>query len=127
MCICSEESSGRFTNNIIVKNGWREEWVCPQVGICNYGTLYEFDISYNDVWGNEEGEYQFMPDYTERDGNISIDPGFVDEEGFRLAKDSPLRNAGNPLLTDPDGTPSDIGIYGGPRARRQAEIIPGSK
>jgi hypothetical protein len=117
MAVWSEECTGRFSNNIIMKNGWRDQWVCPCVGIWNYGSLYNFDISYNDVWDNKEAEYRDMPDYTERNGNISVDPGFVDQEEFRLAKGSPLNNSGNPLLTDPDGTRSDIGLFGGPRAR----------
>jgi len=127
MAIWSDECTGRFSNNIVTKNGWRDQWVCPCVGIWNYGSLYNFDISYNDVWDNKEGEYRDMPDYTDRDGNVSVDPGFVDDEEFHLAQNSPLKNSGNPLLTDPDGTLSDIGLYGGPRARRQAGIIPGTK
>jgi hypothetical protein len=59
-----------------------------------------------------------MPDYTERNGNISTDPKFAESDSFNLAADSPLIDKGNPLITDPDGTPSDIGIYGGPGARR---------
>ena len=30
--------------------------------------------------------------------------------------DSPLIDAGDPTLLDPDGSPSDIGAYGGPGA-----------
>jgi len=37
---------------------------------------------------------------------------------FRPLSDSPVFDAGNPELTDPDGSRSDIGIYGGPNARR---------
>jgi len=118
MAIWSDECTGRFSNNIVVNNGWRDQWVCPCVGIWNYGTLYNFDISYNDVWSNKDGEYGDMPDYTEKNGNVSVDPDFVDIDDFRLSGDSPLRNNGNPLLTDPDGSQSDIGIYGGPKARR---------
>ncbi len=33
-----------------------------------------------------------------------------------LAADSPARDAGDPDLTDPDGSPSDIGAFGGPGA-----------
>jgi len=35
----SQECSGRFVNNIITNNGWRKEWVCPCVGVWNYGDL----------------------------------------------------------------------------------------
>lgn len=118
MAIWSDECTGRFSNNIIVDNGWRDQWVCPCVGIWNYGNLFNFDISYNDVWNNKEGEYGDMPDYSERDGGFNVDPKFVDTDNFKLAPDSPLINKGNPLLSDPDGTPSDLGIYGGPKAIR---------
>jgi hypothetical protein len=127
MAIWSNECTGRFSNNIAIKNGWRDQWVCPCVGIWNYGNLFNFEISYNDVWDNKEGEYRDMPDYTERNGNISVDPGFVDDEEFFLSEDSPLINSGNPLLTDPDGTRSDIGLYGGPKARLHQETEPGTK
>lgn len=114
--IWSEEAKGECTNNIIVQNGWRKEWVCPRVGIWNYGDSANFSVSYNNVWGNEEGEYKDLPDLSGRDGNISVDPGFTSETDFHLPLDSPLRDSGSPLFTDPDGTISDIGMYGGPQA-----------
>ncbi len=127
MAIWSDGCTGRFSNNVVANNGWKDQWVCPCVGIWNYGTLYNFDISYNDVWSNKIGEYGDMPDYTGKNGNINIDPDFIDTDDFRLSTDSPLKDAGNPLLTDPDGTRSDIGIYGGPKTRRQPEIASGTK
>jgi hypothetical protein len=54
-----------------------------------------------------------MPDLTGRDGNASIDPMFLDSLDFRLAPDSPLRHAGDPYYSDPDGSRSSIGAYGG--------------
>jgi hypothetical protein len=114
--IWSNEAKGECTNNIIVKNGWRDEWVCPQVGIWNYGDVKNFSIAYNDVWGNEKGNYKDLPDLSGEEGNISVDPGFVSETDFHLLPGSPLKDKGNPLFTDPDGTPSDIGMYGGPNA-----------
>jgi hypothetical protein len=114
--IWSEEAKGECTNNIIVKNGWRDEWVCPQVGVWNYGNYENFSITHNNIWANEKGNYRDLPDLTGIDGNISIDPQFISETDFHLPIDSPLRNSGNPLFTDPDGTISDIGRYGGPQA-----------
>jgi hypothetical protein len=119
MAIWGDDCTGRFANNIVVDNGWRDEWVCPCVGIWNLGKLFNFDISHNDVWNNEAGQYRDMPDYTERDGNLSIDPKFTDIDSFRLAPGSPLIDKGSPLLSDPDGTASDIGVFGGPRARQK--------
>jgi hypothetical protein len=118
MAIWGEQCMGRFSNNIVAENGWRDEWVCPCVGIWNAGKLFNFDISYNDVWNNKTGEYRDMPDPTDTDGNLKFDPKFASTDTFNLAPDSPLRDKGNPLLSDPDGTASDIGIFGGPRARR---------
>ncbi len=90
----------------------------PLRRIWNYGALFNFDISYNNVWNNVAGEYGDMPDYTERNGNLNVDPVFIDTDDFILSPDSPLIDKGNPLLTDPDGSPSDMGLYGGPKAKR---------
>jgi len=35
---------------------------------------------------------------------------------LHLAVDSPLVDAGDPAISDPDGSPADIGPYGGPGA-----------
>lgn len=52
-------------------------------------------------------------------GNIEVDPGFVDSAHGDFSLDpsfSPLIDAGNPLsgYDDPDGSPADIGAFGGP-------------
>ncbi len=118
MAIWGDECTGRFSNNVIVDNGWRDQWVCPCVGIWNAGKLFNFDVSYNNVWNNKNGQYGEMPDYSDRNGNVSIDPKFIDTDSFKLAPDSPMINKGNPLISDPDGSNSDIGLYGGPKAKR---------
>ena len=116
--VWSKDSKGRSTNNIISKNGWRKEWVCPCVGLWMAEENKNFEISHNDVWNNQEGNYKDMPDLTGKYGNISKDPEFEKDKNFELKKDSPLIDSGNPLLTDPDGTISDIGLYGGPNFRK---------
>ena len=113
----SDEATGSFTNNIVVSNGWRDEWVCPPVGVWMNGLSENVEISYNDVWGNAAGDYRDIEELTGTDGNISLDPTFADSFDFRISPESPCRNAGNPVFTDPDGGPSDIGAYGGPAAR----------
>ena len=118
-----KETHGRMTNNIIAYNGWREEWVCPQVGVWNYGHPIQFPMSYNILWENATGDWRDMPDYTNEDGNVHTDP-LWDTLTFFPLPGSPLLDTGNPELTDPDGTPSDIGIYGGPQAYRQAVEVP---
>ncbi len=115
----SDVATGLFTNNIVVGNGWREEWVCPPVGIWMNGNPENVGITFNDVWGNAGGDYRDMDELTGVDGNVSLDPLFADTLDFRLLEGAPGVDAGNPLFTDPDGGPSDLGIYGGPQARQR--------
>ena len=116
--VWSAECKGICTNNIITENGWKEQWVCPCVGIWATDVNPNFSISYNDVWNNAAGNYKDMPDLTEQNGNLSVDPLFQDKINFLLNPNSPLLDKGNPLLIDPDGSVSDFGAYGGPNARR---------
>jgi hypothetical protein len=83
----------------------------------------DVDASYNDVWGNLESTFSGEAvDFTETNGNLSVDPGFValdltaDPLAWDLTLDpaSSLVDAGDPALSDPDGSVSDIGAYGGP-------------
>ncbi len=115
----SEETRGYLRNNIIAFNGWREQWVCPCVGVWMNGSLANFPVSYNNVYENKEGNYLDMPEWTGRYGNISIDPQFRDSLDFRLELGSPLRDAGDPYYTDPDGSRSDMGAFGGQEASRE--------
>lgn len=109
----SEEARGVAINNVIVSNGWRDEWVCPCVGVQMYGQLRNFPVSYNNVWNNVAGNYKGMPEWTDKYGNVSVDPMFVDSLDFHLQDDSPLWHIGDPYYSDPDGTQSTMGAYGG--------------
>lgn len=115
----SPECRGRFVNNIITGNGWRKEWVCPCVGVWNYGTVANWQFSNNLVWNNEAGNYRDMTDPTGSGGNISLDPLFVGNGDFHLQPGSPAIDAGYGEITDPDGSRSDLGLYGGTSARRK--------
>ncbi|MGB3093175.1 MAG: CapA family protein [Candidatus Zixiibacteriota bacterium] len=117
----SETARGTFINNIVTENGWRKEWVCPCVGIWMYGKSENFVMSHNIVWRNQEGNYRDMEDLTGKDGNISADPLFSGKIDFRLMPGSPALDSGDSVFTDPDGGSSDMGIYGGPGARRVAD------
>lgn len=110
-------ASGILKNNIIINNGWKKEWVCPGVGIWFNSDTSNFPILYNNVWGNSEGNYKGVPDLTGINGNISVDPIFADDKSFKLSPESPCIDSGDPMLVDPDGTPSDMGIYGGPQGK----------
>lgn len=113
----STESRGRIINNIIVDNGWRKEWVCPCVGVWNYGDWAKWEFSHNIVWNNAEGNYRDIWDQTDIKGNLSVDPLFFDTVSFLLQSDSPAIDAGHHEVSDPDGTRSDIGPHGGPQAK----------
>lgn len=119
------DAHGRMSNNVIVLNGWRDQWVCPRVGVWNYGHPLLFPMSYNVLWDNVEGDWRDMPDYTGEYSNVHLDP-LWDTLTFVPQAGSPLIDNGNPELTDPDGTRSDIGIYGGPQAFRRPLEIPRS-
>ncbi len=113
----STESRGRIINNIITNNGWRREWVCPCVGVWNYGDWAKWEFSHNIVWNNKEGNYKDIWDQTDLNGNLSVDPLFVGENIFILKPESPAINTGHPEVYDHDGSRSDIGLYGGPQGR----------
>jgi hypothetical protein len=103
-------------NNIITANGWREEWVCPCVGVWTDGAVEDFRVIHNNVWNNAAGNYESIPDQTHTHGNISADPVFTGDSTFALGPGSPCIDAGDPSIVDIDGTRSDMGIFGGPLA-----------
>jgi hypothetical protein len=112
----STTARGRIINNIIAGNGWRDQWVCPCVGVWNYGDWAKWDFSHNIVWNNKAGEYQDIWDQTGINGNLSIDPMFVGDGDFSLQQGSPALHAGDSLIFNTDGTTSHIGLTGGPQA-----------
>jgi hypothetical protein len=112
----STEAFGRIVNNIVVRNGWRDQWVCPCVGIWNYGDWAKWTFTNNLVWDNTAGDYEAIWDHTGLRGNVSIDPLFAGENDVRLAAESPARHAGDSAIYNPDGSISHLGIYGGPQA-----------
>lgn len=114
----SSESRGRIVNNIITNNGWRKEWVCPCVGVWNHGDWAKWEFAHNIVWNNKEGNYSDIWDQTDINGNLSVDPEFMDESIFFLNEDSPAINSGHTEISDIDGSRSDIGLYGGPQAKK---------
>ena len=79
-------------------------------------------VRYGDLWANVGGAVDSeTADPTGTDGNLAVDPLFVaftadglGDDDLHLAPGSPLIDAGDPTLLDGDGSPSDIGAYGGP-------------
>ena len=124
-------------------NGWREQWVCPCVGVWNYGDWAKWKFENNIVWNNKAGNYQDIWDHTDIHGNLNVDPKFVhvreamktDEEGklvrdttilnnyvdFQLQEDSPAWNHGDSLVFNLDGSRSHIGLFGGPQTRKTSD------
>ncbi len=112
----STGSRGRLINNIITQNGWRDQWVCPCVGVWNYGDWAKWTFRNNIVWGNEAGNYEGIWDQTGIGGNLNLDPTFPAEGDYSLTEGSPAYQAGDSLIYNLDGSRSHIGLYGGPQA-----------
>ena len=81
----------------------------------------EPSASYCDVWGNDPDETDPEEMWIGSSGNVSVDPVFLDVSGefaeywdVHLDVSSPLVDAGDPNVVDPDGSPADLGAYGGP-------------
>jgi parallel beta-helix repeat protein len=60
------------------------------------------EVIYSNISGGWEGE-----------GNIDLDPLFVDRfsDNYNLCQQSPCIDVGAPYIFDPDGSRSDIGVY----------------
>jgi len=125
----SPQSRGVFVNNVVAHNGWNEKGgYTPQTfgrgGIRGiHPSKSPFTIQHNVLYGNLGG------DYTQPSGSIAVptrewgptnrrsDPKLVSREDLRPAPGSPLLNAGDPSVENPDGSRSHIGATGGPHAR----------
>jgi hypothetical protein len=77
-----------------------------------------FTGTYNNVFGNIDGEYTGTTDPTGSLGNLSVAPRFrsAATRDFTLLPASPSINAGDPdaAYNDVDGTRNNQGAYGGP-------------
>lgn len=111
-----------YPDTRIVNNVFAEIWNC----IRNYASpidirnnIFAHNIAtiashsnltlYNDFWQNSDN---YCPG-----GNLSVDPSFVSfPEDMHLKMSSLCIDAGDPNISDPDGSRSDIGAYGGPDA-----------
>ena len=111
-------TSVALTNNVVA-------WAVDGNGLHAYDSATDTasTVTYNAFYDNrltDAGGY-FSFSSTD-DGNQSVDPLFVDytadgdctNDDLRLSSTSTLRDAGDPSILDPDGSVSDIGVYGGP-------------
>ncbi|KAB2909338.1 MAG: hypothetical protein F9K26_04080 [Ignavibacteriaceae bacterium] len=127
-CIGSELGVDTLSNNVYVGNFGR---VINTHSVSDYRDIYnnyisggkfkgfegESHIRFNDFWNNTVHWNWLSVGGTapiDTITNIIHYPMFVNEdEDYHLQKFSPLINAGDTLKQDPDGTRSDIGLYGG--------------
>ncbi len=77
-------------------------------------------VTYGDLWDNTPEDVFGMADPTGADGNVAVDPLFLDLTDpdplawdVHLDASSPLVDAGDPAEADPDGSLPDMGPYGG--------------
>lgn len=115
--------SAFWGNNLVLSNSVvaENQAALGVGGILTYGA---FELTYSDLWGNSGlAVSNNQPDPVGTNGNIAVDPLFVALKGrkasgwdLHLQPGSLLIDAGDPALLDPDGTISDIGLYGGPGA-----------
>jgi parallel beta-helix repeat protein len=103
----------RFSNEI--KNNTVSGGLRGIVGVEEDGYLCNPQVSYNDLWNNEENYYMYggASVDTSLGGNIYLDPMFVGGDDYHLQYGSPCIDAGDPNIKDPDSSRSDIGCYGG--------------
>ena len=75
---------------------------------------------YNNSWSNESGNYAGIADPTGLDGNVSVDPRFVElsidrnfeNDDLHLQRDSPCAGTGDPDTVGTDEPPPVIGAFG---------------
>ncbi len=120
----STDMKGYFINNVVIGNNTEAAFnlsgksVVKNNVVINsekgfrYGSEGEREFKYNYHWNVETPYINFVPDSTNRE----LYPMFVDPDSgdYHLQAFSPLINAGDPGILDPDGSRSDAGLYGGP-------------
>jgi hypothetical protein len=110
-------STPLVVNNIIAFN--------QGYGVWSDLAVYPTGFQYNDVFGNTSGAYGApIGPIVLPTNNIASDPTFVEltddgdwtDDDLALDAGSPCIDTGDPrpAFDDPDGSPSDMGIYGGP-------------
>ncbi len=91
-------------------------------GVGIYLQFEHATVSYGDLWGNDSAWDGAIADPTGSDGNLAVNPGFVTasddgdwtNDDYRLRSSSSLIDAGDPSISDTDGSTSDMGADGGP-------------
>ncbi len=112
-------SNSTVQGNIVI-NGSNNSM--PAIAFVNDTERTQSDVSYNDCFNNAS-------ECGNTDGNISVDPDFVNSIDYVLsAGSSPAIDAGPPNehLNDLDGSRNDMGVHGGssPIAQYKAQLAP---
>lgn len=136
--VYADSTWGEMTNNTIDRNtagfGGGNVFVSIPGGmtsivnnIITFGGKYGFQanstdslaVGYNNIYGNTGGDvFGVTIDST----NTSFDPLYADTTilDYRLLVHSGAIDAGDPGIVDPDGSPADMGMFGGPAAVQAA-------
>ncbi len=112
--LCVVDTGAELTNNVVA-------WTGTGAGIDATG-VGSFALDYNDFFSNGGGDLGASLSFGT--GNLTADPalrsytqdGVCDNDDVAPSFGSPLVDAGDPALSDPDGGRADIGVYGGPEA-----------
>ncbi len=102
-------------NNIIANNTGYGIWY-------RYSTTYVLNCLFgnNDLWVNTAGTGYNIPGLNASNGNLFVDPMFLDPEtsDYHIQSASECIDAGKigVAYNDPDGTRNNMGVYGGPGA-----------
>ena len=92
-------------NNLIINSGyWGINFAHDSID------SIETNLRFNDVWNSAYLNYY---NCEPGEGSISLDPLVLNAEAgdYHLMRGSPCIDAGNPAISDPDGSRSDIGAF----------------
>jgi hypothetical protein len=115
--ILASDVSAEFRNNLVVATGGGQA-----LSLLDSLSQGDWAIEYNGFFGNPGGD---LPLGMEGSWSVDGDPGCahynqdgtLEEDRFVFLQGSPYRDAGDPVLLDPDGSASDLGANGGPLAQ----------
>jgi hypothetical protein len=109
-----DSTSSRLAGSLVVGNS-----AATRVAFCPSADR-DAALASSGFWQNSPGDFQRAYNPIGTDGNISADPRFASLAGddplewdLHLAADSPAVDSGDPEARDPDGSPSDMGAFGG--------------
>jgi hypothetical protein len=110
--IMNSNTSTMIVMNCIARNNTSTDYYANYQSCCTgYSTIM---LSYSDgSYANSNYGY-----VSGLQGVINADPLFISttNSDYHIPSGSPCYNTGNPSLTDPDGSRSDMGYFGGPWA-----------